>query len=79
MTLGQHTQDPHLSFYHFSPGGFAIETICELEKWPGDLFELNPERLSSWGHQLVGPILGTSVRPLADFGLGDAGGSHGSS
>jgi hypothetical protein len=62
MTLGQHTQDPHLSFYHFSPSGFAVETIAELEPWPGDAFELNPERLSIWGHELVGPILGPSVR-----------------
>jgi 2,3-dihydroxybiphenyl 1,2-dioxygenase len=62
MTLGQHTQDPHLSFYHFSPSGFAVETITELEPWPGDPFEINPERLSFWGHELVGPILGPSVR-----------------
>jgi 2,3-dihydroxybiphenyl 1,2-dioxygenase len=63
MTLGQHTQDPHLSFYHFGPGGFAVETIAEFEPWPGDAFnEINPERLSIWGHELVGPILGPSVR-----------------
>ena len=62
MTLGQHMQDPHLSFYHFSPSGFAIETIHELEPWHEDGFELNPERLSTWGHELVGPILGPSVR-----------------
>lgn len=62
MTLGQHTQDPHISFYHFSPSGFAIETIHELEPWHEDGFELNPERLSTWGHELVGPILGPSVR-----------------
>lgn len=62
MTLGQHTQDPHFSFYHFTPSGFAVEVIAEMEPWPGDPFELNPERLSYWGHELVGPILGTSVR-----------------
>jgi len=62
MTLGQHCQDPHASFYHFSPGGFAIETIVELEPWHDDGFELNPEQLSTWGHELVGPILGPSVR-----------------
>ncbi|MDE1004078.1 MAG: VOC family protein [Paraburkholderia fungorum] len=62
MTLGQHTQDPHVSFYHFSPGGFAFEVITELEPWHGDGFELNPEKLSTWGHELVGPILGPSVR-----------------
>ena len=63
MTLGQHSQDPHVSFYHYSPGGFAIETIAELEPWHDDGFELNPEKLSVWGHELVGPILGPSVRP----------------
>jgi hypothetical protein len=62
MTLGQHCQDPHVSFYHFSPGGFAIETIVELEPWHDDGFELNPEQLSTWGHEMVGPILGPSVR-----------------
>jgi 2,3-dihydroxybiphenyl 1,2-dioxygenase len=62
MTLGQHTQDPHVSFYHFSPSGFAIETITELEPWHDDGFELNPEKLSVWGHEMVGPILGPSIR-----------------
>jgi 2,3-dihydroxybiphenyl 1,2-dioxygenase len=62
MTLGQHTQDPHASFYHFNPSGFAFETITELEPWQGDAFELNPEKLSTWGHEIVGPILGPSVR-----------------
>jgi 2,3-dihydroxybiphenyl 1,2-dioxygenase len=62
MTLGAHVQDPHVSFYHFSPGGFAFEVITELEPWHNDGFELNPEKLSTWGHELVGPILGASVR-----------------
>jgi catechol 2,3-dioxygenase-like lactoylglutathione lyase family enzyme len=74
MTLGQHCQDPHASFYHFSPGGFAIETIVELEPWHDDGFELNPEQLSTWGHEMVGPILGPSVRTpeevLDEAGLG---------
>jgi 2,3-dihydroxybiphenyl 1,2-dioxygenase len=62
MKLGQHAQDPHVSFYHFSPGGFAFEIITELEPWHHDGFELSPEKLSTWGHELVGPILGPSVR-----------------
>lgn len=66
MTLGQHTQDPHLSFYHFSPSGFAFECINEFEPWPGDPFELNPEKLSLWGHELVGPIIGSSIKPLSE-------------
>lgn len=69
MTLGQHVQDPHMSFYHFTPSGFAIECIAELEPWHDDGYELNPEKLSTWGHELVGPILGTSVRtPEEIFG-----------
>jgi hypothetical protein len=67
MTIGQHTQDPHVSFYHFTPGGFAFEVITELEPWHDDGFELNPEKLSTWGHEVVGPILGPSVRTPADF------------
>ncbi len=67
MTLGQHVQDPHVSFYHFSPSGFAIETIHELAPWQEDGYEINPERLSLWGHELVGPILGPSVRTPAEL------------
>jgi 2,3-dihydroxybiphenyl 1,2-dioxygenase len=61
MTMGQHSQDPHVSFYHFSPGGFAFEIITELEPWHDDGFELAPEKLSIWGHEMVGPLLGSSV------------------
>jgi hypothetical protein len=34
----------------------------ELEPWHQGGFELNPESLSAWGHELVGPIVGPSVR-----------------
>ncbi|WP_242153572.1 VOC family protein [Sphingomonas sp. BAUL-RG-20F-R05-02] len=68
MTLGQHTQDPHLSFYHYSPSGFAIESIWEMRPWVPELFEPNPETLSAWGHQLVGPILGPSVKKISELG-----------
>lgn len=67
MTLGQHTQDPHVSFYHFTPGGFAVEIIAELEPWHPEGHELFPEKLSTWGHELVGPILGPSVRPAEEL------------
>ncbi|MDX3901416.1 MAG: VOC family protein [Sphingobium sp.] len=67
MTLGQHTQDPHVSFYHYSPGGFAIESIWEMHPWVPELFEPNPEALSAWGHELVGPILGPSVRKVSEL------------
>ena len=49
------------------PSGFACEVIAETHPWPGDPFELNPEKLSMWGHHLVGPILGTTVRPAEDL------------
>ena len=68
MTLGQHCQDPHVSFYHYSPSGFAIEYIHEQEPWNHDGFELNPEKLSVWGHEMVGPLLGPSVMPAEQHG-----------
>lgn len=70
FTLGQHTQDPSMSFYHYSPSGFAVETIYEIEPWDRREVELNPERLSIWGHELVGPVLGPSVRKLEELGEG---------
>ena len=68
MTLGQHSQDPHVSFYHFNPSGFAFECIAESEPWHDDGFELNPEKMSVWGHELVGPILGPSVKTPEEVG-----------
>lgn len=68
FTLGQHTQDPSMSFYHYSPSGFAVETIYEIEPWDRREVELNPEKLSIWGHELVGPVLGPSVRKLEELG-----------
>jgi len=47
--------------------GFAFETIVELEPWHNDGFELNPEKMSTWGHELVGPILGPSVRNVEEL------------
>jgi 2,3-dihydroxybiphenyl 1,2-dioxygenase len=67
MTLGQHTQDPHMSFYHFNPSGFAFECITEIEAWHGDPFELNPEKMSTWGHKMVGSILGPSIGKPEDI------------
>lgn len=68
FTLGQHTQDPSMSFYHYSPSGFAIETIYEIHPWDPREVELNPEKLSIWGHELVGPVLGPSVKKLEELG-----------
>jgi 2,3-dihydroxybiphenyl 1,2-dioxygenase len=68
MTLGQHTQESVVSFYHFSPSGFGIEPLWEMEPWQPGLGELNPERLSLWGHHLTGPILGPSVKKISELG-----------
>ncbi|HIO02516.1 MAG TPA: 2,3-dihydroxybiphenyl 1,2-dioxygenase [Alphaproteobacteria bacterium] len=62
MTLGQHSQDPHVSFYHYNPSGFAFECIGEIEPWHDDGFELNPEVMSVWGHEMVGPMLGSFIK-----------------
>jgi hypothetical protein len=53
MTLAS-TQDPHASFYHFNPSGFAFETITELEPWQGDAFELNPRSSAPGATRLSG-------------------------
>ena len=66
MTMGRHTQDPVVSFYHFTPSSFIIEYLTEGEKMPHDSFyEVNPEKLSVWGHKRVGPPLPTTVQPIA--------------
>ena len=46
----------------------SIESIYEVEPWHHEKFEANPEKLSSWGHQLVGPVLGPSVRKIEELG-----------
>ncbi|GGL41771.1 VOC family protein [Nocardia jinanensis] len=52
-TLGRHTQDPVISFYHFSPSGFPIEYInAGIEDSAAHPFvEGKPESLSVWGHK----------------------------
>ena len=39
-----------------------IDLWVPAEPWHGDPFELNPEKMSTWGHEIVGPILGPSVK-----------------
>jgi 2,3-dihydroxybiphenyl 1,2-dioxygenase len=63
QTLGRHTQDPVISFYVFTPAGFPIEYFHEIGQW-NRASEVNPERVSLWGHKPVGPLFGRTVRPL---------------
>lgn len=66
QTLGRHTQDPVVSFYSFTPSGFVIEYLTEGAKMTDDTFyEVNPERLSVWGHETVGPMMPETIRPVA--------------
>jgi 2,3-dihydroxybiphenyl 1,2-dioxygenase len=65
QTLGRHTQDPVISFYAVAPAGCAVEYIWELDRFGQLGFETSPERVSLWGHKLVGTIMGTALRPVA--------------
>ncbi|WP_404477584.1 VOC family protein [Novosphingobium sp. BL-52-GroH] len=72
MTLGRHTNDPIISFYHFTPGQFPVECLWEEHPWieANVGFEVNPTALSTWGHKVVGPMVGTTVRPLDSSATG---------
>jgi extradiol dioxygenase len=52
-TMGRHTQDPVISFYHFTPSGFPLEYIqAGIEDSDVHPFvEGKPERISVWGHK----------------------------
>jgi hypothetical protein len=65
QTLGRHTQDPVISFYSFTPSGFIIEYLTEGARLSDLPTEANPEKLSVWGHKLVGPPIPSTVKPLA--------------
>jgi 2,3-dihydroxybiphenyl 1,2-dioxygenase len=65
MTLGRHTQDPVISFYSFTPSGFIVEYLTQGALWSEEeFFEVNPQRLSVWGHKQVGPPLPETVAPI---------------
>ncbi|WP_404478834.1 VOC family protein [Novosphingobium sp. BL-52-GroH] len=66
MTLGGHTNDPVISFYHFTPGQIPVECLWEEQPWIDYNvgFEVNPTTLSTWGHKVVGPMVGATVRPV---------------
>ena len=65
VTLGRHTQDPVVSFYSFTPSKFVIEYLTEGAIMPEETFcEVNPQKLSVWGHKTVGPPLPETVAPV---------------
>lgn len=53
---------PSVVLPHFNPSGFAFQTIAEIEPWQGDPYELNPEKLSLWGHEMVGQFSAPASR-----------------
>jgi 2,3-dihydroxybiphenyl 1,2-dioxygenase len=63
QTLGRHTQDPVISFYVFTPSGFPIEYFHEIGHW-NEATEVNPEKISLWGHKLMGPVFASTIRPI---------------
>ncbi|MGH7899197.1 MAG: 2,3-dihydroxybiphenyl 1,2-dioxygenase [Candidatus Binatia bacterium] len=67
MTMGQHVQDPVVSTYLFTPSSFIIEYLSPVGKTESveDFVEPNPEKLSIWGHEIVGPMMPETVRPVA--------------
>lgn len=62
-TIGRHIQEPVISFYLFAPGGFLIECFHEAGDW-NKVVEVNPDRITLWGHKWLGPVFGSSVRPI---------------
>ena len=61
------TSEPLLVQARIDEDFVVFETITELAPWHHDGFELNPERLSLWGHEMVGPLLGPTVRPVSEL------------
>ena len=54
MTLGRHTQDPVISFYHFSPTGILFEYFTGGEVFTdASYLESRPKHLSLWGHKTL--------------------------
>jgi len=52
FTLGRHIQDPVISFYTHTPGGFIVEYLTGGYQIPDpEVVEENPTQLSVWGHK----------------------------
>ncbi|MCU1454111.1 MAG: 2,3-dihydroxybiphenyl 1,2-dioxygenase [Acidimicrobiales bacterium] len=63
-TIGRHTQDAVISFYHYSPSGLMLEYITGDEYVTATTPESKPERLSLWGHKVLVEGLPSTVRPI---------------
>ncbi len=68
-TLGRHTQDPVVSFYHFTPGGYLLETFWEERSFAeyGPVSQVFAHTLSTWGHQNVRQGWAETIRDVQDF------------
>jgi len=56
-TLGRHVNDDMVSFYVWTPGGFALEFGCGglVKDWDNDHSVFETTRGSHWGHQWSAP------------------------
>ncbi|KRW57569.1 VOC family protein [Pseudomonas sp. TTU2014-080ASC] len=56
-TLGRHVNDDMVSFYVWTPGGFALEFGCGglVKDWENDHSVFETTRGSHWGHQWSAP------------------------
>jgi 2,3-dihydroxybiphenyl 1,2-dioxygenase len=68
-TLGRHTQDPVVSFYHYTPGGFLLETFWEERPWneAGPISQVNPHDMSIWGHEPLRSGMADTIRHVSEF------------
>jgi 3,4-dihydroxy-9,10-secoandrosta-1,3,5(10)-triene-9,17-dione 4,5-dioxygenase len=55
LTLGRHTNDEMLSFYVYTPDGYAVEYGCEGPRCDEDGPTYAITKSSFWGHRYVGP------------------------
>jgi 3,4-dihydroxy-9,10-secoandrosta-1,3,5(10)-triene-9,17-dione 4,5-dioxygenase len=55
LTLGRHTNDEMLSFYVYTPDGYAVELGCEGPRCDVDEPTYAITKASFWGHRYVGP------------------------
>lgn len=55
LTLGRHTNDEMISFYVWTPDGYAVEYGCEGPRVDADEPTYAITKASFWGHRFVGP------------------------
>lgn len=68
-TLGRHTQDPVISFYSYTPGGFPVEYLWggveDTDERP--FVEMRPKKLSVWGHKFTGAPPPATLIPAGEI------------